>query len=111
MATTVLATGELASHSHTRGTMNIVGALTERPCSSSADILAGKGGAFSTVYEGDDIQWGVTVQTSGSSAHKNNLHKFDASKGWSGETSYAGKSIAHNILQSYFSCYFYKRIS
>lgn len=101
--------GELAGHTHTRGTMNITGTITERPCSSSMEVLAGKSGAFSTAYEGDTVQWGLTIQTSGSSTHKNNLHNFDASKSWTGATSSTGDSGKHNTVPAYVACYAYKR--
>lgn len=104
-----LTVGELAGHTHTRGTMNITGTITERPCSSSMEVLAGKSGAFSTAYEGDTVQWGATIQTSGSSTHKNNLHNFDASKSWTGATSSTGDSGKHNTVPAYVACYAYKR--
>ena len=105
-----LTTGELAAHNHTRGTMNITGSLTERPCSSSMEVIAAKdGGAFTTTYAGDNIQWGVSVQTSGSSSHKNNLHTFDASKSWTGSTSSVGSGTAHNNLPAYDTVRYYKR--
>lgn len=89
--------------------MNITGSLTERPCSSSMEVLAGKSGAFGTSYEGDTVQWGVTIQTSGSSTHKNNLHTFDASKSWTGATSSVGDNTKHNTVPAYVACYAYKR--
>lgn len=73
------------------------------------EVLAGKSGAFSTAYEGDTVQWGATIQTGGSSTHKNNLHNFDASKSWTGATSSTGDSSKHNTIPAYVACYAYKR--
>lgn len=106
--------GELASHTHTRGTMEITGALTERPASSSAEIIRNEDSispnAFSSKCPDTLKQWGVTVQTSGSSTRMNNTIYFTASKSWTGATSSAGTSTAHNNLQPYVSCYLFKRV-
>lgn len=106
-----LAVSEMPSHNHTRGTMNITGALTERPASSSSEILSGNlgggGGAFYT--EADTIKWNVPVTTSGSASRNNNLHKFDASRAWTGETSEAGESVAHNNMPPYLAVYMWRR--
>lgn len=109
-ATHKLTKSEIPAHTHTRGTMEIYGALTERPCSSSAEILNSKAdGAFKSTMSGDDLQWGVTVQTSGQSKHKNNLHEFIASRNWTGETSSVGGGAAHNNMPPYLAVYMWKR--
>lgn len=110
-----LTTSETPSHAHTRGTMNIKGQLSERPCSSSSEILNSNtstinGGAFRTIYEGDSTQWKVTVQTSGTSTKTNNLHDFDASRSWTGETSYVGGNESHNNMPPYLAVYVWKRV-
>lgn len=109
-ATHKLTKNETPAHTHTRGTMEIYGALTERPCSSSAEILNSKAdGAFKSTMKGDDLQWGVAVQTSGQSNHKNNLHEFIASRNWTGETSSVGGGAAHNNMPPYLAVYMWKR--
>lgn len=107
----ILTTEQTPAHTHTRGTMNITGALTERPCTSSSEILNSKpNGAFTSVISGDDVQWGITVVTEGKSTHKNNLHKFDASRSWTGATSSVGNNKAHNNMPPYLTVCIYKRI-
>ena len=106
--------GELAGHTHTRGTMEITGALTERP-SASVEIIREEDSimpnAFTSKLPDNIRQWGVTVQTSGSSTRKNNTIYFNASNSWTGETSKVGSSLGHNNLMPYQAIYLYQRLS
>ena len=107
-----LTIGELPAHSHTRGTMEITGALTERP-SSSVEIIRDEDlispNAFSSKCPDTLKQWGVNVPTSGSSTRKNNTIYFTASKSWTGSTSEVGNGQDMCIIQPFFACYFWKR--
>lgn len=104
--------GELPTHSHTRGTMEITGALTERP-STSVEIIRNEDlispNAFSSACPDTLRQWGVNVTTSGSSTRKNNTIYFTASKSWTGSTSEVGDGQKLCMIQPFVTCYLWKR--
>lgn len=94
--------GELAGHTHTRGTMNITGGGLWNDSSTYKDFGTRLTGAF---YASGTNKWG-----NGSSVDQDNsIVKFDASRSWTGETSSTGSDIKHNTVPAYIACYAYKR--
>lgn len=91
--------GELATHTHTRGTMNITGEFTA--CDNG-------GREYPTGAFADVKVWGNTI-SSGSGCYDIRFG-FDAAKSWTGETSEIGNNVPHNTLQPYISIFIYKRI-
>ena len=105
-ATVILTENEIPSHTHSRGTMNIVGSFNH-PTWAATDMSSGSvSGAFT---HGN----GVTFQYTGMTDNKRVSAKFsfDASKAWTGETSSIGGDAAHNNMPPYLTVYIWKRIS
>ena len=100
--THTLTTSELPAHAHTRGTMNIVGTV----CSAYGETKGSNSGAFTWSntggrQDGGDGHDGEPILTSTIS--------FDASKNWTGNTSYTGDGASHNNLQPYEVIFRWKR--
>ena len=105
-ATVILTENEIPSHTHSRGTMNIVGSFNH-PTWAATDMSSGSvSGAFT---HGN----GVTFQYTGMTDNKRVSAKFsfNASKAWTGETSSIGGDAAHNNMPPYLTVYIWKRIS
>ena len=99
--TVTLTTTQMPRHAHTRGTMNITGAF------SAHCIAYGAGwgnGAFYTTLNGDREAAGE-----GWSHHSPDFH-FDASRNWTGETSYVGSSQAHENRPPYYALYYVMKL-
>ena len=115
------------SHTHTRGTMDITGAINVRALSSSNGAVTWAGGSFSTTL----LEWtgshGILGSTLISPAYYSQV-SFNAANNWSGSTSSNG-AHTHNVtttantsgstgsgtsftnLQPYITVYMYKRVS
>lgn len=94
-----LSLNEMPSHAHTRGTMNITGYL-----GLSRSFYDGASGAF---YINGQRCKGET------DAHAwisyNNAY-FDASRAWTGETSWAGSSVAHENRPPFYALYYIMKV-
>lgn len=93
--------GELASHEHTRGSMEIAGTFF----TYHYDTF-GYTGAFDGVVEND------AHPTFGGSGSSNRHVKisFNASKSWQGATSKVGSNERFNVMQPFFAYYAWIRI-
>ena len=107
----MIAVGELAGHTHTRGTMNIIGSFTGRPHTSAGNyggaLTTTTSGAFAHTIRGGTASHSGTAESGTKS--KEDIVTFDASKSWSGETSSTGSDTKHNTVPAYIACYAYKR--
>ena len=107
-----LTVGEMPSHGHDRGTMNITGSFTGRPHTSAGNyggaLTTTVSGAFTHTIRGGTSSHSGTAESSTNS--KEDKITFDASKSWSGKTSLAGSNDKHKQIPAYLSTYFYKRI-
>lgn len=101
--TVTLTTAQMPSHAHTRGTMNITGYFRssrfkyEWPSTSGAltysELNNGSGGGTA----------------SGNGWYQSQLN-FDASRNWTGETSWAGSSQAHENRPPYYALYYIMKL-
>ena len=98
-----LSWNEMPSHAHTRGTMNITGTTaTSNDLNSYPHVFTG---AFYWYYNDG-------------SARNANDHDgrsvarigFDASRTWTGETSYAGSNWAHENRPPYYALYYIMKV-
>ena len=101
-ASHTLTVDEMPSHAHTRGTMNITGGGLWNDSSTYKDFGTRLTGAF---YARGTNKWG-----NGSTVDEDNSTvEFDASRSWTGETSYVGSGAAHNVMQPYMAVYMWRR--
>lgn len=91
-----LSWNEMPSHAHSRGTMEITGEI---------NMITG-----GTSYAGAFYQTGPNniINTKVGPGNVPNLG-FQASRTWTGETSYSGNSWAHNNMPPYYSAYIWQR--
>ena len=97
---------DMQKHSHTRGTMDIVGSFYGDEVSRDTGITAT--GAFKCPSTNDGT--GGVGHFEGASYNYNlaNGFNFKASRNWTGATSEEGTGTSGN-LQPYITCYMYKR--
>lgn len=101
-ATVTLTKDQLPSHTHTRGSMNIIGEFGIQGCDQFANVTSG---AFYTVSTGH-----VDAGTSAGAQYINKAG-FDASRSWTGETSSVGGNQSHNNIPPYYAVYIWKRVA
>ncbi len=101
-----LTVNEMPSHSHTRGTMNITGEWTVTGDGANAGIDAPNSGTGAIVAK-NGTTTGSNVDGTGWTGTTG--FKFDASKSWTGNTSYEGNSQPHNNMPPYTTVYMWKR--
>lgn len=108
-----LTVGELAGHTHTRGTMNIKG-KARMYCEYNKGNTSIKNRYTGAFYWTDDLEssdeaWGSSTNlASGTNDAVRNI-PFDASRSWTGATSTTGNNTKHNTVPAYVACYAYKR--
>ena len=105
--------GELAGHTHTRGTMNITGKarIYSEYNKKNYDVLNVYTGAFywTKALEDSGEAYGTTTNMSSGSNDTIRNVPFDASRSWTGATSSTGSNGKHNTIPAYIACYAYKR--
>ncbi len=108
--THTLTIAETPSHTHTRGTMDIIGefrAYSEYNLNNTNFATKLKGPFWYNTNESDNYGTSTDL-SSGSSDTVRQIH-FQASRAWTGETSSVGGDGAHNNLQPYITVYMWKR--
>lgn len=97
-----LTVGELASHEHTRGSMEIAGTFY----TYHYDTF-GYTGAFDGVVEND-----AHPGFGGSGSSNRHVQiSFNASKSWQGATSKVGINERFNVMQPFSACFLYQRLT
>lgn len=88
--------GELTSHAHEKGTMEIAGTIN----TFLYDMYAS--GAF-------ELGWSYSGGLSSHASHYGGQLNFRASKNWTGKTSFIGNSEGHNNFSPYKTVYLWLR--
>lgn len=105
--------GEMASHTHEKGTMEITGSFTGRPHTSAGSfggaLTTTTSGAFTHIIRGGTASHNGVAESSTSS--KEDKVDFQASRSWTGETSLVGANSSHNNLSPFLAVFCWKRIS
>ena len=104
-----LSLGELAGHTHTRGTMEISGKVYGSVATSAGSdtVVTGlQNGAFL-----QEVLWSNKDNWSASGAVAGGIVSFAASRSWSGSTSEEGMNETHNNLPPFVIVHIWKRIN
>ena len=115
-ATHTLTQAETPAHTHSRGTMEIIGNIQSRPGNNGANFIdvypsgTSSSQAFGYIQDGGAKWSGVATITS-TSGTPTDIITFQASKSWTGETSSVGGNAAHNNMPPYLTVYMWKRTS
>ena len=99
-----IAVEELASHNHTRGTMNITGSF--KVCGPNVGGIDSMSGAFYQLNSNGSI-----ITPSSSTYNSSGNAGFDASRTWTGNTSSEGGNSPHSNISPSYGCYMFKRVS
>ena len=97
-ATVALTTSQMPSHAHTRGSMNITGSFCTGSWMGRTQDVSG---AFYLTGGG-----GVGANRGDNRA----IAAFDASRTWTGETSWAGSGTAHENRPPYYAVYYLMKV-
>ena len=93
---------EMPAHTHTRGTMNITGAISAY-WKGANPIWTNNNAFYTAAGEGE-------YTSAYTDKFNNDIQKFDASRSWTGETSSAGSNQAHNNMPPFISVNIWRRV-
>lgn len=109
---TTLSVANIPAHTHTRGTMNIIGefrAYSDYNLNNTEFQSALKGPFWYYTDERDNYGTASNVQDGSSDACRQ-IH-FDASRAWTGETSSVGSGASFSNLPPYIAITVWKRVN
>ena len=107
--TATLGTNELPKHSHTRGDMEITGAITGHRFGTVRDGVSASFRWSGALY-GSNSTLGATFSEADYGGGQALQLNFQASKNWTGSTSEAGKGEPFSIMNPYRAVYIWRRI-
>ena len=103
----MIAIGEVPSHNHTRGTMEITGEIWQDYSKGQLGGIHGSQTSYSgAFYFGNKS---VTSSCTWSNYGDAKSIAFKASNSWKGSTSSSGGDGEHNNMQPYLAVYLFKR--
>ena len=107
-ATHTLTQAETPAHTHTRGTMEIIGSIKVVGSGSNArwNVNIQSTGAFYEQHIANIQQYAQTVENTNDNTASAG---FQASRSWTGATSSVGGNQPHNNMPPYLTVYMWKR--
>ena len=108
-STHTLTTSEMPSHSHTRGTMNITGAITGMRLGTTRSDDGSDFSHSGALYGSPKTLGGSFREADYAGEWKPLQINLDASRNWTGKTSTAGSSASFNIMNPYRAVYMWRR--
>lgn len=110
--TIILSEANIPAHTHTRGTMEITGAMnTIGHIAGVAYGISLDGTSYSGAFSKGSQKGTTYALTSTSGAERINGFQFTASKSWTGETSSVGEGEAFSNMPPYYVAYMWKRVA
>ena len=100
--TVTLNTNQIPSHAHTRGTMEISGSILA--------MFFGHANNTGALYYSSLIQNSTSPDRANDFTEMYGTLEFNASRNWSGETSYVGGSQAHENRPPYYALYYIMKL-